>query len=228
MYVKLISYTKEWKEIIKRAAEISAEGLRDESIDEIIDMIINNDYSSILEHVTFTFEVGGISVALSREFLEHRIGISHTGRSTRYNKEEDIKFYTPDMPASAYISYNKTIQKLSKMYLKIAENSSLESARYSLPLALHTQYLVTMNLRSLMHFLSLRLCVRAAPEMRKFAELLKKEVSDKIPIAKRFGCRGEMLGLCPENKARPKNCPFKDKIPTKEEFLMKRKIGSWR
>ncbi|UYL64798.1 MAG: flavin-dependent thymidylate synthase [Methanophagales virus PBV299] len=228
MYVKILAWTKEWKDIIRRAAEISSENLRYESDEEIIDMIINNDYSSILEHITFTFEVGGISIALSREFLEHRIGVSHTGRSTRYNKEEDMKYYTPDMPASAYITYNKMIQRLSKMYLKMTENTSLESARYSLPLALHTQYLVTMNLRSLMHFLSLRLCVRAAPEMRKFAELLKKEVSDKIPIVKRFGCRGEMMGLCPENKARPKNCPFKDKIPTREEFQMKRQIGSWR
>jgi len=40
-------------------------------------------------------------------------------------------------------------------------------------------------------------------------------------IFKDIGCRGYTLGLCPENNARPKDCPYINKIPTKMEVKSK-------
>jgi thymidylate synthase ThyX len=52
-------------------------------------------------------------------------------------------------------------------------------------MALHTHYVVTMNVRSSKNFFMLRLCVRAAPEIRALAmrmykfELQAKRIIDK-------------------------------------------------
>jgi hypothetical protein len=53
--------------------------------------------------------------------------------------------------------------------------------------------------------------------MRELAEKVRKCVSEVYPALKKIGCRGVNLGVCPENEARPKECPYRDKIPTKNE-----------
>jgi len=93
MKVKLLRVTENGVELVARSARVSGvpEGLSDE---EVVRMIVENDYSSALEHIVFTFDVSGISVAISRELLEHRIA-SHTARSTRYNRESGFEFVNP-------------------------------------------------------------------------------------------------------------------------------------
>ena len=83
MRVNLLRVTKDGLELIANAARVS--GFSDKADKQsIAKMIVDNDYSSVLEHIYFTFDIEDISVALSRELLEHRIA-SHTARSTRYN-----------------------------------------------------------------------------------------------------------------------------------------------
>lgn len=76
-----------------------------------------------------------------------------------------------------------------------------ESARYVLPFCQAVGiYHFTMNLRSLLNFLSLRLCVRVAPEMRSIASQLYFNLSNDLPIIKGMvGCRGFMKRACPES-----------------------------
>ena len=117
------------------------------------------------------------------------------------------------LPSWAHSKYVRLMERIQKLYDEMVSNGiSKEKARYILPLAAHTEYVVTMNMRSLRHFLSLRLCARAAPEIRELAQMIKKEVSNAFPFVKRFGCRGENTGVCPENEVRPAECPNK-RIP---------------
>ena len=93
-----------------------------------------------------------------------------------------------------------------------------EEARYVLPMALHTRYVVTMNVRSLINFFMLRLCVRSAPEMRELAKKMYKLCLDAYPtIFEDIWCRGVTLGVCPENDARPVKCPFRNIVFNKSD-----------
>jgi len=219
MRVEILDYTRNWKEIITEAVVSSANDLKEETFENILELLLENDYTSVLEHISVTLKISGISIALSREFLEHRIGVSHTGRSTRYNEERNFNYYVPKgLPSWAHSKYLRLMERVQKLYDEMLSNGiSKEKARYILPLAAHTEYVVTLNMRSLRHFLSLRLCARAAPEMQELARMIKKEVSSIFPFVKRFGCRGENAGVCPENEVRPIECPHK-RIPLQKDI----------
>lgn len=215
MEVRLLRVTADGESLVSDAVRTSSE-IAAMSIETIVD----NDYSSVLEHICFTFSIKGISVACSRELLEHRIA-SHTARSTRYCDETDFKFYEPSLSADALRIYREAIESARKAYVSLIElGVSREEARYVLPLATHTHYIWTVNARSLINFLSLRLCIRASPEMRELALQIYKICCEKYPrIFKRIYCRGVTLGVCPENNARPKECPFREIIKTKSEMM---------
>jgi flavin-dependent thymidylate synthase len=176
------------------------------------------------------------------EFLEHRIQ-SHTGYSTRYIKvSEGIHKKTPAfeiiMPWHLLNQKDEKTKKQRKIFLEnirenlknyedfLNEGLPRESARYILPFCQAVGiYHVTINLRSLLNLLGLRLCVRASPEFRCIASQIYFNLIKKLPIMRGLvGCRGFMKGVCPENEVREKtNCPFKNKnskifIPTIKEI----------
>lgn len=199
-------------------------------------MMVENDYSSILEHILIKFDVK-ISKGIAPEFLEHRIA-SHTGYSTRYIKvTEGIGKESPGYEVILPLHLLKD-KKFKELVLKANENSiktydelisrriPKEIARYVLPFSQAVGiYHVTINLRSLLNLLSLRICVRASPEFRCIASQIYLNLIKELPIMRSFvGCRGFMRGLCPESGAREKTaCPFKNKkspilIPTIKEY----------
>jgi thymidylate synthase (FAD) len=229
MKIELLRYTKDGVSLIAQSCRVSGvpAHLSDE---EIVRMVVENDYSSVLEHISFTFDVREISLALSRELLEHRIA-SHTARSTRYQEEAEFAYYTPrefEKNKEARDLYVEAVENQRKAYNALrSQGITRESARYLLPLATHTNYILTMNARSLINFLALRLCVRASPEIREMARRLYDLVVELYPeIFKGVGCRGVNMGVCPENEVRDspqaRLCPYKVKgskayIPTKKE-----------
>ena len=215
MEVRLLRVTPKGEELLEYATTVSSHRLATRTL-------VENDYSSVLEHIVFTFDIRGLSVAASRELLEHRIA-SHTARSTRYNEEADFEYYKPRLDEPARRIYEEAMERARTAYKKLREMGvPREYARYVLPMATHSHYILTMNARSLINFLSLRLCVRASPEMRELAmrmlEICRKEYPQ---IFNGVFCRGVTQGTCPENEFRPKECPFRDKIPTRKEIRMR-------
>ena len=196
---------------------------------EIVRMIVENDYMSAIEHISFTFDISEMSIAGSREFLEHRIS-SHTGRSTRYNEEEGFDYYIPKEIRNnpeALSEFNAAMEYSNKTYQRLKDlGVKREGRRYVLPMAMHCRYLWTINARSLVNFLGLRLCVRAAPEMRELAKKLHKIAVQIYPeIFDGIDCRGQILSVCPENTVRDGfPCPYKkgsQRVPTKAEIKKK-------
>ncbi len=222
MDVKLLRVTKEGIDLVSEGAKVSGVPPT-QSAREIVALITDNDYSSVLEHIYFTLDISGISVAVSRELLEHRIA-SHTARSTRYKEEKGFDYYIPKglerrgKEEEARI-YMDAMKNANEAYTKLRElGVAREEARYVLPLALHTHYVLTMNVRSLINFFMLRLCVRASPEIRELAMRMYKICLEEYPdIFSKVWCRGFTLGVCPENKVRPGGCPFKKFLPEKRE-----------
>jgi thymidylate synthase (FAD) len=190
--------------------------------EDIFRMILRNDYTSAFEHIIIKFDVK-VAKSIAPELLEHRMS-SHSGFSTRYvhpnksalaleYKEEDVyEIITPwHLIASEKMSPEKIAQRAIffgniKNNLRAYEDllsSGLprESARYILPFCQAVGiYHFTINMRSLLNFLSLRLCVRVAPEMRSIASQLYFLLIQELPITKNLiGCRGFMKRACPES-----------------------------
>ncbi len=236
----------------------SGSGMREPTDEEIFRMIVENDYSSALEHVVFSFEIHGLSKGNALELLEHRIA-SHTGRSTRYQSEVGFDFnlppkveevlekhgiaaeeykklaltgaplpeHLPEAERGLLEEYAALIRASRKAYSRMLElGAGKESARYATPFAMHTAYTYTINLRSLINFFGLRLCVRASPEMRELAAKLYLAVREKFPWISLVWCRGYNSGACPENEVRDspqgRECPFRNPessvfIPTRRQ-----------
>jgi len=78
----------------------------------------------------------------------------------------------------------------------------MEKARYILPNASYISAYWTINARSLINFINLRVCVRALPEMREFAMEVLKIVRGVYPeIFDKIGCRKHQNGgVCPEKR----------------------------
>ncbi len=209
--------------------------------ENVFKMIVENDYTSAVEHIIIKFDLK-MTKGNAPEYLEHRIQ-SHTGYSTRYIKvsegiDKKIPAFEIILPWHLLNPKDKTAREQREIFLKnikknleiyekfLKERLPRESARYILPFCQAVGiYHVTINLRSLLNLLGLRLCVRASPEFRCIASQLYFNLIKKLPIMRGMvGCRGFMRGACPENEVREKtNCPFKNKnskifIPTIKEI----------
>jgi len=83
---------------------------------------------------------------------------------------------------------------------KLAAKKSIEDARYVLPNSCETKIMITMNARSLIHFLNLRCCNRAQWEIRGLADEMLIEVKKVAPnLFKNIGPRC-LKGPCPEGE----------------------------
>lgn len=233
---KIIKGKNAWQEVVYSARVSGVSSIIEDK--NIFKMIVENDYTSAIEHIISKFDIK-MTKGNAPELLEHRI-MSHTGYSTRYIKVSEginkkSSFFEIILPWHLLSSKQKNKRKIFLQSIKnnlenyekfLNEKLPRESARYILPFCQAVGiYHITINLRSLLNLLSLRLCVRAAPEFRCLASQIYFQLIKKLPIMEGLiGCRGLMRGLCPENEVRKNtDCPFKNKvseifIPTIKEF----------
>lgn len=210
MKVTLISHTPEPEKLAATAAKLCysssdidslRDGLTDDKIKDYIKMLVSIGHESVMEHVTFTFGIEGISRACSHQLVRHRIA-SYSQKSQRYVNENGFEFITPpaicEVP-EAEAEYMKMISAITESYSKIAdllteyhknnlvrdgldEKKALskarkianEDARFILPNACETKIVVTMNVRSLFNFFRHRCCNRAQWEIRAVADEMLK------------------------------------------------------
>ena len=237
MKVKLLSHTPDAEKLIATAAKLCysssdieslRDGLTDEKVESFIDMIVSIGHESVVEHVSFTFGIEGISRACSHQLVRHRIA-SYSQKSQRYVNENGFEFITPPAIAElpeARTEYDRIIDAITGSYEKLAallaekhtvqfisqgmdektarsKASKLanEDARFVLPNACETKIVVTMNVRSLFNFFRHRCCNRAQWEIRAVAnEMLRQciEVAPHIFAHAGPSCVAE--GKCPEGK----------------------------
>ena len=160
-------------------------------------------HESVLEHVSFTFRIEGLSRAALAQLTRHRLA-SFDVESQRYVKLEDVRMVMPDSIArSAFL--NETGECLSSsvdLYKRmVAEGIPAEDARYVTPQAVVTNLLLTMNARELRHFFKLRCCNRAQWEIRGVADAMLavcKKVVPELFYGAGPGCvSGNCMEACP-------------------------------
>ena len=145
---------------------------------------IREGHESIIEHASVTFEISGISRACSHQLVRHRLA-SYSQESQRYVDMTVPEFVMPPSVAEnpqARAVWDEFMGQVSDTYRRLRElGTRKEDARFVLPNAAATRIIVTMNLRSLRHFFSVR-CDKAAQwEIRALALEMLRQVHEIAP-----------------------------------------------
>jgi len=195
MKVKLLKFTHEPEKTCAVAARLcySASGIDEitekftqEKIKDLLERVISSGHHSVLEHVSFSFGIEGVSRALLAQLTRHRIA-SFSVQSQRYVKFKDgVEFIIPQTALKdKKISekFNAFLKQSEDFYKELLElGVPAEDARYILPNASATKIILTMNARELRHFFSLRCCNRAQWEIREMSCRMLNLVKKEAPI----------------------------------------------
>lgn len=169
---------------------------------------IDSGHLGILEPISLSWYIEGISRACSHQLVRHRIA-SYCQQSQRYCKigTMDREWYI--VPPSfednkeAMIDYFNTMDQIARMYDKFVNTYNLkkEDARFILPNACKTNIMVTMNARSFVEASRKRLCGKAQWEIRELFSKMKETLKNKLPEVYDL-CRPPCAyGPCPEKRS---------------------------
>lgn len=201
------------------------EGLTPEKVESFLTLLNDLGHSSPIEHASFTFGIEGVSRALLAQLTRHRMA-SFSVQSQRYVDKSGFDYITPpeieaipeakaeyiramEEDAAHYNSLrNILIEKHTKTFIaegkseaeakKLAEKKANEDARFVLPNSCDTKIIMTMNVRSLHNFFSLRCCKRAQWEIRELAIEMLKLVREAAPLLFAKAGPGCVRGKCQE------------------------------
>ena len=198
-----------------RAAKVST--MTDATVDEMsdagkgkfIDFLVANRHGSPTESVLFTFRIEA-PIFVWREFQRHRVA-SYSESSGRYTELKPV-FYVPDadrnlvqvgkpgeytftqgdpaqVQSTEWVLTGVSAHAYSEYQYLLERGIAREVARMVLPLNIYSTAYVTMNLRSLTNFLSLRRNVEGQTfpsfpqrEIEMVAELMEDHADSIVPI----------------------------------------------
>lgn len=172
MNVELLSITPNSEELIERACRICYNSeCNPETRDSFISGIIKRGHESVIEHASATFEITGVSRALTHQLVRCRLA-SYSQKSQRYCKEGQFDYVIPPSIQGLDAAYfNTTMRNLQKVYNDLIQlGIKAEDARFVLPNACCTEIVMTMNFRELRHFIELRADKHAQWEIRELAK----------------------------------------------------------
>lgn len=174
---------------------------------EFVQKILGMGHDSVLEHASFTFGVEGVSRVLLAQLTRHRLA-SFSVQSQRYvSYENGFGYIVPPkiaaMGEAAQAEYRRQMEEMHAWYCAWQEKlgageGSNEDARFVLPGACETRLMMTMNVRELRHFFSLRMCSRAQWEIRALATEMHRLCMEVAPALFADAGPGCLRGACPE------------------------------
>jgi thymidylate synthase (FAD) len=212
--VELVRQTPEGEGIVALAAKLCYAG---GDLDSLLEKIASGDqrdflrkvremgHESVLEHVSYTFLIEGVSRALLAQITRHRIA-SFSVQSQRYvSYAKGFNYVVPPsvraLGKEAEAEYASQMARMQGWYedwqKKLGAN---EDARFVLPNACETRLLVTMNARELRHFFALRMCTRAQWEIRALANRMFELCYERTPELFEDAGAGCLRGPCPEGE----------------------------
>lgn len=204
-YVKLIDYLGSDERVVLSARVSFNKELKTPEKDEaLISYLLKHGHLTPLEHCTFTFEVKA-PLVVARQWMRHRT-MSYNELSRRFtsadreyyipkklriqdsvNKQSSIEATVYDNESDLLNIFSEVVEFCEDRY-KILLDSGVarELARFVLPPMLYTKFIVTVDLRNLLHFLKLRLAEDTQYELRVYAEAILDIISDIVPITIKY------------------------------------------
>jgi thymidylate synthase (FAD) len=152
---------------------------------EILGRIIKAGHESVLEHITLTYSVKGISRALLQELARHR-HISLSVESTRHTLRKNIE--NPEWVKQAAEGIEHPVFRASALatrdlllgILKSDNGVPNDELKYLVPELWPTNLVLTSNVRELRHILRLRTAPAALKEFRNLAYALYEAVPEQF------------------------------------------------
>lgn len=206
--VEVLWATPSPAEVVTRACSVTQRGVfagEAEPNAALIKFLLRADHGSPLEHAVISFDISQISRACADQVRTHRIA-SHTMSSTHYQDHSGYRhrvdlqdFRQNYMHISAGISAGIT----GAMYGYVSARDAgvpLEAARQCLPLSTEVRQILTINARSLVNFITLRLCYRNTMETILLAERVHKAAIRWFPELFTYAGKACDFGGCKEGK----------------------------
>ena len=176
---------------------------------DFVHKIMSMGHDSVLEHASFTFGIEGVSRTLLAQITRHRVA-SFSVQSQRYvSYESGFGYIVPPkieaLGEDAVAEFEQQMATIHQWYtdwqqkLGTGEGGN-EDARFVLPGACETRMMVTMNVRELRHFFSLRMCSRAQWEIRALAAEMHRLCMEVAPTLFENAGPGCLRGACPEGE----------------------------
>jgi thymidylate synthase (FAD) len=218
MKVVLIRHTLSPEELVALGAKLCysrstianlSERISSQDQGAFIEKLRNMGHESIFEHASFTFGIEGVSRVLLAQLTRHRIA-SFSVQSQRYVSYENGFGYIlpPKIEAlgeEAVKKYHEQMNQIEGWYKEWQQllgkgEKSNEDARFVLPNACETRILMTMNVRELYHFFSLRMCNRAQWEINEMATRMYRLCLETAPALFADAGPACLRGRCPEGE----------------------------
>lgn len=168
--------------IAEQAASVCYDSKPTENL-KIVKQCIASRHMSVLEHVSFTFHIQGISRACLAQLSRHR-HISLSVRSQRYCREDDFQFVNP-FPDGSFgaAEFEEYMEDARANYADMVDDGiKPEDARAVLPNACCTELYLTANARALIEMSHLRMCRRAQREIQELFYAIRSCLRHVSPI----------------------------------------------
>ena len=188
MNVELVGYSQmaynhgDPMAIAEQAASVCYDSKPTENL-KIVKQCIASGHMSVLEHVSFTFHIQGISRACLAQLSRHR-HISLSVRSQRYCREDDFQFVNP-FPDGSFgaAEFEEYMEDARANYADMVDDGiKPEDARAVLPNACCTELYLTANARALIEMSHLRMCRRAQREIQELFYAIRSCLRHVSPI----------------------------------------------
>lgn len=161
-------------------------------------------HSSTVEHLSYSFDIDGISRACLQEVARHRLA-SYTVKSSRYTlqelkKEAPFDVSNPDIDwvragkflviiGDDYVDYS-SVKALENLRAILELGVVNDKAKYCMPEAYKTSLVMTINARALQNFLNLRTDSHALKEIQELA----RNMFEVLPQDHKFLFEGFVKG----------------------------------
>lgn len=157
--------------------------------------------------------------------VRHENGVMKNVQSFRYVDKSSFAYEVPSEIAHNPMlleRYNKHMADTINLYNDIqqyvlnetnSQERANESARYVLPMATHSSFVIGMDIEALIHYCNTRLCVRTEDKHRRLAMLIRDAVLEILPELKdKLVPNCQNMLYCPEGR---KGCGA---YPTKKQL----------
>jgi thymidylate synthase (FAD) len=169
---------------------------------EYIAHLLEMGHESVLEHVTWSFVLAGVSRAFTHQLVRHRVGFAFSQLSQQYHDERDAKFVEPlglDAFPQARAAWERATEAARRAYRDILDSLHVletgtppelrketrrkirSMARGVLPNAIETKIFVTANARALRYFFRVRGGILGDLEMRQVSAALLAPLKAEAP-----------------------------------------------
>lgn len=147
----------------------------------LVGMLMRERHGSPFEHVVMSFRIRA-PIFVVRQWQRHRIA-SYNEQSGRWS-EFGYQFWIParELTELHWEYHDASSESYNRYQRLLAAGEPKERARAVLIQSLYTSFILTINARALMNFISLRNAEEAQREIRVYGEAMEDFMQDVLPV----------------------------------------------